>query len=410
MLEWLSFDGKLLLSNRLARSVAYGFLAVILGAYLETLGFSGAEIGVLFTAALAGGALYTIAAGFLVRQLGRRALLMLFAGLMAGAGVAFATSTSYAALLLASLIGAVSVTAGETGPLLSLEQAVIPQTCPPNRRNAAFALYNFLGVLAAGAGALLGLLPSRFQRAFGLSPVASMASMFWILAGLGLLSLVLYALLSKEVEAGGGPSAVRGSKKLSKRSASRVAELSLLFALDSFAGGFVIQSFVAYWFFTRFGIPLDHLAIIFGVANVLTAFSFFAAARLAQKFGLLRTMVFTHIPSNLLLMAVPLAPGAHLAVGLYLARMALSQMDVPTRQSYLTGIVDEEERVAAAGITNVSRNLSQAVGPSLAGLLQSMNAASPFFLGGGLKIIYDAILFARFRSVAASHEKFLPHD
>jgi MFS family permease len=264
-----------------------------------------------------------------------------------------------------------------------------------------FAIYNLGGNVAAALGALAGGLPTVLQEVLPLDRAEALRTMFLIYAALGVTATVLFVQLSKAVEVSGERRPIAGLR----RSRDKVATLSLLFGVDSFAGGFVIQSMVALWFFEKFEVSLERLGLIFFIAGLLTASSFLVAAWLAARFGLLKTMVFTHLPSNLLLMLVPLAPTLPLALAFYLARMSLSQMDVPTRQAYTVALVEPEERTAAAGVTNVSRTMAQAVSPSLAGyVMGSLSLSAPFFIGGGLKIVYDLALYGAFRRVRLPQE------
>ncbi|MFL6459573.1 MAG: MFS transporter [Nitrososphaeraceae archaeon] len=262
------------------------------------------------------------------------------------------------------------------------------------------------GTFAMSGGVLLSGLPRIFELQYGLNQVQSIKPLFLFYSVVGIGVVGIYFLLSNkiEVESSNNIDTIKRPKKplrqtLSPKSKEIVGKLSGLFAIDSFAGGFVIQSIVSFWFFTRFGVELNTLSYIFSVAGVLTAFSFVVAAKLADKIGLINTMVFTHIPSNILIILVAFAPTLPLAIALYLVRMALSQMDVPTRQSYIVAVVKENERTAAAGITNISRNIAQSVSPSLAGyILQSLSFLSaPFVLGGVLKIVYDIALYLQFK-------------
>lgn len=400
MLDWLSRDGKLLLLSRATRAFAYGFLSVVLGIYLKLSGFDEVRIGLVMTATLISGAIFTLGASLYADRFGRRKVLILFAILMALAGIVFALTKDYLFLLLAALIGTINVTGTEVGPFLSIEQAMIPQTCAERRRTSAFALYSFVGTFATAAGALISGVPELLQG-LGMGLEASFRPLFLAYALLGVATVGLFLMLSPATEMKGGG---RG-QPLGPGARRIVTRLSLLFGLDSFAGGFVIQSIVAYWFFTRFGVPLRDLALLFFWANILTALSFFAAARLAGRVGLVNTMVFTHLPSNVLLMLVPLAPSFPLAMALYLGRMAISQMDVPTRQSYIVAIVAPEERTAAAGMTNIARNVAQAVGPSVAGYALTLSLAAPFLVGGGLKVIYDLALYFSFRAIKPPEER-----
>ncbi len=401
LLGWISDDGLKILAARAVRSFAYGMLAVLLGVYLKEQGLTSFEIGAIFSLAIAGGALSTLVASTLADRVGRRTYLVAAGVLMAAAGLAFALADGFAFLAVAAVIGTVSPTATEVGPFLSIEQAMLPQTTGVERRTAAFAVYNLGGNVAAALGALAGGLPALLEASTALDRGEALRAMFLIYAVLGVVATILFARLSGEVEVSEERRPLTGLR----RSRGRVAGLSALFALDSFGGGFVIQSVVALWFFEKFDVPLERLGTIFFVSGLLSGASFLVAARLAGRFGLLNTMVFTHLPSNVLLMLVPLAPSLPLALAAYLSRMALSQMDVPTRQAYTVALVEPEERTAAAATTNLSRTVAHAVSPSLGGLaMGSLSLSAPFLLGGGLKIVYDLALFAAFRRVRLAEE------
>jgi MFS family permease len=338
---------------------------------------------------------------------------------MAISGIVFFVTSNYIALIAACLIGTINVTGTETGAFLSIEQAMLPQTVKDvKKRNTLFAFYNMVGTFAMSAGVLVSGLPVIIQHQLGLSEIASIKPLFLLYSILGVAVSASYLLLSKKVELTEKDEAKEQvqakdlesdekqksrskplTQTLSPTSKKIVGKLSGLFAIDSFGGGFVIQSIVSLWFFTKFGADLTLLSYIFSIAGVLTAFSFLASAKIADRIGLINTMVFTHIPSNILLILVAFSPTLPIAVALYLARMALSQMDVPTRQSFIVAVVKEDERTAAAGITNISRNISQAISPSIAGsILQSVSLLSaPFLLGGLIKIVYDIALYLQFK-------------
>ncbi|MFL6441197.1 MAG: MFS transporter [Nitrososphaeraceae archaeon] len=405
--RWLSKDGKLLLVARILRTFAYGFLSVILAIYLKLIGFNDLYIGFILTATLVNSVIFTLIASFYADRIGRRKVLILYSALMSVSGIVFFATSNYMALIISAFIGTVNVTGTETGAFLSVEQAMLPQTINhPKKRNTVYALYNMAGTFAMSGGVLLSGLPKIFELQYGLNQVQSIKPLFLFYSVVGIGVVGIYFLLSNkiEVESSNNIDTIKRPKKplrqtLSPKSKEIVGKLSGLFAIDSFAGGFVIQSIVSFWFFTRFGVELNTLSYIFSVAGVLTAFSFVVAAKLADKIGLINTMVFTHIPSNILIILVAFAPTLPLAIALYLVRMALSQMDVPTRQSYIVAVVKENERTAAAGITNISRNIAQTVSPSLAGyILQSLSFLSaPFVLGGVLKIVYDIALYLQFK-------------
>jgi MFS family permease len=401
-LPWITADGRLILAARAVRTFAYGFLSVLLGLYLNEIGFSPQQIGAVLTTTLLGSAALTALFTRVADQIGRRRLVQISTVFMAGSGLAFAFSRSYPVLILASLTGTLGATSGEVGPFLSLEQTMLPQTVDERRRTGLFSLYNVVGALAASLGALFAGTPAILQRAAGLDNETSLRAMFLAYAGCAVVALGLTARLSGAVEATAA-TALRGSVR---RSRGIVLRLSALFSLDSLAGGFVIQSLVAFYFNLRWGAGPAVLGPVFLWTGLLQAASFLVAARVAERIGLVRTMVFTHLPSNLFLMAIPFAPTLTWAIALLLARFALSQMDVPTRQSYVVAVVDPDERIAAAGITNVVRNVAQATTPVLGGFaMQTVGLGVPFFIGGGLKIVYDLLLYAMFRNVRPPEEQ-----
>jgi MFS family permease len=418
---WLSKDGKLLLAARTIRTFAYGFLSVVLAIYLKLIGLGDLYIGLILTATLVNSIIFTLIASFYADRIGRRKTLIVYAALMSLSGAIFFITTNYIALIISALIGTINVTGTETGAFLSIEQAILPQTSNDiKKRNTLYAIYNMVGTFAMSAGILLSGLPRIFVQQYGLNQIESVRPLFLLYSIIGLGVLGIYLLVSKrvEIDLGNGDNNNNNQKiitnlskpvkqALSPKSKEIVGKLSALFAIDSFGGGFVIQSIVSFWFFTKFGADLTNLSYIFSIAGVLTAFSFLVSAKIADRIGLINTMVFTHIPSNILLILVAFAPTFPLAIALYLARMALSQMDVPARQSYIVAAVNEDERTAAAGITNISRNVSQSISPSLAGyILQSLSYLSaPLVIGGVLKIAYDITLYFNFKNKEKSDER-----
>jgi len=409
ILNWLTRDGKLLLAARIMRTFGYGFLSVIIAIYLRLLGFDNIQIGLLLGSALVNSVIFTLFASFYADRIGRRRLLIIYASLMSVSGLIFTITDNYFLLILAAFIGTMNVTGSETGAFLTIEQATLPQTIRNKQMmNTAFALYNMVGTFSMSVGILLSGLPSLLQeQIYGLSQIESIKGLFILYTLLGLFVIIIYIMLSRDIEV--KQEAKRTIKQtLSPRSKQIVAKLSTLFAVDSFAGGFVIQSVMSLWFFTRFGADLAALSYIFSAANVITALSYIAAAKIADRIGLVNTMVFTHLPSNILLILVAFAPSLQLAVILYLIRMTMSQMDVPTRQSYIVAIVSEDERTAASGLTNVSRNIAQTISPSLFGYIfqSSLSLAAPFVLGGVIKIIYDLALYLNFRNIKPNDELY----
>jgi MFS family permease len=398
---------------------AYGFLSVILAIYLKLIGFDDLLIGLILTITLLNSVIFTLVASFYADKIGRRKFLLLYAALMSVSGFIFTISENYFALIIAAFIGTINITGAESGAFLTIEQAILPQTLKNVRkRNTVFAIYNMAGTLAMAAGVLLSGLPSVLQQHLQyfdivLNQIGSIKLLFALYSVLGIVLLGIYLLLSQKMEVRDNLEKQKDEStqltkisSLTPKSRSIVMRLSGLFAIDSFAGGFMIQSIVSFWFFTRFGADLTTLSYIFSVSGVLTAFSFMAAAKIADRIGLINTMVFTHIPANILIIAVAFAPTLPIAVALYLLRMALSQMDVPTRQSYIVAVVREDERTTSAGITNISRNVTQAISPSLIGvLINSLSLAAPFIIGGALKVVYDVTLYLNFRNVKPPEEK-----
>lgn len=403
MFGWLSVDGRKLLVTRILRSFAYGYFAVIIGLYLDALGLSPFEIGLILTAAIGGSALMTIFWSVVADRYGRRRTVATMAVLMFVGGLVFALTDSFWPLVIGAFTGTISATSSEVGVFQTVEQAILPQTAPDERRTWLFAIYNtcanFAGALGSLAAASVGLF-----AAFGLNGAAAYRPLFVLYGLIGLANLAIFLTLSERVEL----AKVRGERRFVgiHRSAGTVAKLSALFSLDAFAGGLVVQSVVAYWFHLRWGLEPSQLAGIFFSVGVLSGVSLLAAGWLAQRIGLLNTMVFTHLPSQVALILIPLAPTAGIAVALYLARMSVSQMDVPTRQSYAMAVVDPDERTATAGITNVARTTSTAISPTLAGL--AFNAAAlgaPFFAAGALKLVYDLAIYFTFRNVRPPEER-----
>ncbi len=405
-LDWISQDGKLLLCARTVRTFSYGFLSIILAIYLKLIGFNEILIGIVLTATLVNSVIFNILSSAYADRIGRKKVLTLYAILMLVSAIVFFLTSNYVALIIAALIGTINVTGSEVGAFLSLEQAILPQTVNDvKKRNSIFALYNMVGTFAMSAGVLVSGLPIFLEQHYGLGQISAIKTLFVLYAILAFVVMIIYLALSKRIEIHREIEQNSSQGKISPKTRGIITKMSSLFAVDSFGGGFVIQSIVAFWFYSRFGADLTMLSYIFSAAGVLTALSFLFATKIASKIGLVNTMVFTHIPSNILLILLAFAPSFPVGILLYLARMSLSQMDVPTRQSYIVAIVNENERVAAASITNTSRNVAQAVSPSLAGIvIQVLSLSAPFVLGGILKIAYDIGIFASFRKIKPPEE------
>ncbi len=399
-------DRTLLFVTRSVRLFAYGFLSVILALYLSRIGLSDAEIGLLVTLTLLGDAAISLLITTTADRVGRRRMLLLGAMLMAIAGVVFALTESVPLLVVAAIIGVISPGGNEIGPFLSIEQAALSQLSSDERRTHVFAWYTLSGSLAAAAGALAGGWITQMLQMAGLTAVGSYRALLFAYAGAGVVLFVCFALLSPRVEVA-APVRSPSTRFGLHRSRNVVLKLSSLFALDAFAGGFIVQSILVYWFHLEFGADTGLLGTIFFAANLLAGLSSLLASRLARRFGLVNTMVFTHIPSNLLLLLVPLMPTLELAVAVLLARFAISQMDVPTRQSYTMAVVAPDERSAASGITTIARSVGASLSPALTGILLAhpVLRSVPFFLAGGLKIVYDLILYWSFRQVRPPEER-----
>ncbi len=390
---WIDRDGKLIFLEKTVRTVPYGFLGVLFGVYLAQLGFSAFAIGIVLTLTVLSSAFYTFIISFVADRIGRRKTLVFFALTDFVAGLFLLVSTDWWAPVFAGIVGNMTVGAGEVGPFLSLEQAILPRTSRADRRTLAFSVYNLVGYGASSAGALLAGLP----RYVGYWPLF----LGYMISGL--IGVVLYSSLSEAVET--EPRPARRSV-LSPRGRPIVAKLSAFFAVDAFGGGFIGQSILSYYFYLRFGLDLSTLGIIFFATQMVTALSFLLSERIARRIGLLRTMVFTHVPSNVLLISVAFAPTPLTAVFLLLCRQSLSQMDVPARQSYVMAIVDESDRTAAAGLTGTTRTVSSSISPSLAGYaLANLWLGAPLVAAGVLKLAYDGLIYTAFRQVRPPEER-----
>jgi MFS family permease len=394
-------DARIIFAAQAVRAFAYGFGAVLLGAALSARGFSSARVGLVLTCVLAGMAIMSALVGAFGDRVGRRRFyVLLFCGL-AITGVVVALTDSLWALIPIALTGTLSTDVIESGPFTSLEQAMLPAAVPAERRARVFGTYNAVAALSGSVGALAAGGPELLRRA--LHTHAPAQRYFLVFVPVGVAGALLARALSADVESERfrpGGAAVLGERTPPlHRSRATVLKLAALFATDSFAGGFVVQSFVAYWFFTRLHASLGLLGIVFFAAGLMQTASFLVATRIAERFGLLNTMVFTHLPSNVLLAVIPLVHSLPFAIALLLARQLLSQMDVPTRQAYVVALVDPDERTAAAAWTNTARYVTRPFGPALAGATQRFAAGMPFFIGGGLKALYDLTLYAWFRRV-----------
>jgi predicted MFS family arabinose efflux permease len=391
----LNSDSWLLFATRCLRLFAYGFLSVVLLLYLSSVGLSDQQIGVLLTLALLGDTAVSLWITTSADRLGRKRMLLAGALLMVFAGALFAVTRDFWLLVIAATIGVISPSGKEVGPFLSIEQAALSHVVPDKRRTEVFAWYNLAGSFAAALGAFCGGAVTQGIENAGAIGVAIYRPAVIAYAVFGLLLAVVFLFLSPAIEIRN--SARQGTLGL-HRSRGVVLRLSALFALDAFGGGFIMDSIVAYWLHLRFGAEPIELGSIFFGANLFGGFSGLAAAWLARRFGLINTMVFTHLPSNILLLLVPLMPTLPLAITVLLLRFSISQMDVPTRQSYTMAVVAPDERSAASGVTAVARSLGAGCSPLLVGAMLGNPAlmSMPFFLAGGLKIAYDLLLYRAF--------------
>ncbi len=401
-------DARLIIAARGLRSFGYGLLAVLLGVALSTAGLTPVAIGALITVSLVGDFCGTYLIGVYADRWGRRRTLVVLALLMAATGAVFGLTAVYPVLLVAAFVGTLGTSGSETAPFLPIEQAMLTQTSAPERRTALFARYNLVATCAAAGGALVAGLPDLLTHA-GVPLAIGVRLLFGLYTLVSLIVVLLVRRLSPQVEPEPTVlplrSVVRGWQRLVPplgRSRGIIVRLSALFSVDALAGGLTVQSLMVLFFHLRFGVPLAPLAALFFGANTLSALSFLAAAPLARRFGLLNTMVFTHLPSNVLLALVAVMPTFPLAAAVLLARQMLSQMDVPTRQAYTMALVAPEERTAAASVTSLARSAGSASSPILSGLLLQgplLVLGLPFVLAGGIKVAYDLTLWAVFRRV-----------
>jgi MFS family permease len=410
-LKTLTRDGWILFLTRFLRLFAYGSLSVILVLYLVGLGLTESQIGVLLTLTLAGDMLVSLFLTTRADRIGRRRMLIVGAVLMAAAGIAFACTSNLLFLIIAGTVGVISPSGNEVGPFLSIEQAALSHIVPYTTRTEVFAWYTLAGSVATAAGALCGGGLTQLFQKNAITAVASYRVVVISYAALGVMLAFFFTRLSSDAEAvpahdGSRPLGTTPNHFGIHKSRKVIMKLASLFALDSFAGGFVVQSFAAYWFFLRFGVNPGKLGVIFFWANLFAGISALLASRLASRIGLVKTMVVTHLPSNILLILVPLMPNLSLAVLLLLVRFSISQMDVPTRQSYTMAVVCPEERSAAGGITAVARTTGAAISPLFAGFLFARPAliGVPFFIAGTLKIVYDLLLYRKFVALQPDQE------
>jgi MFS family permease len=394
-------DVRRLLWVRALRAFGDGYVSLLLPVYLLALGLSPFEVGIITTATLLGSGALTLLVGLHAYRFRYRTLLLAATVLMTATGLGFAAITQFWPLLVVAFVGTLNPSSGDVSIFLPLEQAVLARIVPDSRRTAVFARYSLAGALVGAAGALFAGVPELLAKAFGLSLQSAIQAMFVLYALIGVASALVYrklpASLATETEAPAAP--LRQSKRI-------VYILAALFSLDAFGGGFIVQSMLALWLFEKFQLSTAVAGTIFFWTGVCTAFSYLVAVRIANRIGLINTMVFTHLPSSLLLLLMPFVPDLGWVIVLLLVRSALSQMDVPTRSSYVMAIVPVAERPAAASITSVPRSLASAASPFIAGWLLTLSSFGwPLLAAGGLKIVYDLLLLVYFGKVKPPEER-----
>ncbi|MCW3989632.1 MAG: MFS transporter [Candidatus Bathyarchaeota archaeon] len=402
MLDWVTKDGKLLLFARPMQSFSASFVSIFIAVYLSFLGLPLWQIGLVLTGGRLASTLFNMVAGFLADKVGRRRMLVFFGLIPVFAGVVYATMTNPYLLVPIAVVSTLG-SRGGFGPVNMLEGVILAQACSDEKRTRLYAIRSTLNSVAVSAGSLFAGAIVILQGRFSLSVGASYMWMFGIYALLNLLTVALYSLLSDAAEV---ENPAEEALPLSPETRSNVLRLSLLFSVDSLGSGFVTQSLVSYWFFDRFGLGMDAIGTIFAASSLLAAVSFMLAARVSERIGLINTMVYSHLPANLMTMSIPYMPNLATSSTVYVGRSLLSQMDVPTRQSYTMAIVKPEERSRVAGIINLPRSLTSALGPSIAGaIMQFVGPSIPFLIAGGLKAAYDLGLYFMFRNVKPPEEE-----
>jgi predicted MFS family arabinose efflux permease len=398
-------DLALIFAAGFLRSFGVGLMGVVLGIYLFRTGLTSLGIGLVIAMGLAGAALATILVSLVADQVGRRSFLLILSLLSGVAGLALAVSPSLPVLAILAFVGMLNGTGTDRSAASAVDQAIIPGLVSDIKRTWNLAWYNVLLDGGGALGAIAAVLPIVLQRQLSISIVRSYRLVFFGYFGLCLAVAALYLFLSPAVEVANPVGLASTRTKIAPESKRIVARLTALFSLDAFGGGFLTDALVAYWFFRRFGIGEDGLGAVFFAVHILNAASHLGAAWLARHIGLVKTMVFTHLPSSLFLMAVPFASSFKCAVFLFLCREALVEMDVPTRQSYVAALVRPTERTFASGVTNLARNLFWAVGSGVAGMtMQALSFSAPLLLGGGAKVLYDVLLFRSFSKLKPPEE------
>jgi len=399
----INANAKRLLIGKALRATADGYVSILLPAYLLQLGLSAFQVGAVTTATLLGSAVLTILTGLITGKFGHRRPFIAASGLMIATGIAFSSLQAFWPLMLVAFIGTLNPSSGDVSIFLPLDHSLLSQSVADRDRTTLFARYSLAGSLLGAVGTLLAGVPPLAVARLGATPLHAMQGMFWLYALIGLCAGLIYY---RMVEPTRGPAAT--APQLLGPSRSIVYRLAALFSVDAFGGGFFLQAILALWLFKRFHVSIAVAATLFFWTNLLTAASYLAAAPIARRIGLIRTMVFTHLPSSLCLIAIPFVSSLSTVVALLLVRSLLSQMDVPTRSSYVMAVVTPPERAAAAGVTSVPRSLASAISPTISGYLLNLSSfGSPLLIGGILKIAYDLTLLVMFQHIRPSEEAAL---
>lgn len=402
-LGWVNRDGKLIILSRGVCTFARSAIAVLLAIYLDKLGFSLVQIGAFLTAGVAGSAAFAFLVSLIAEKVGRRRLLVIFTLMSAASGLAMVFINDFFPLMFIAFVGSIAGGGAAGGAIQPLEQASLPDTAPSEKRTDLFAVYRIVAVGGAALGALAAGLPTIFEDSLGMSEMHAYKAMFVGFTLFLLVGALLYGLLSSAVEV--ARSEQRWVNPLRLPSRRLIFTLTGLFSLDHFAGSLLVESLAAYWFYDKFGLGLESLPYVFFLSRILAAISLWLAAKVANRIGLINTMVFTHIPASLFLIATAFAPVAWMAVAFWWLRASLSMMDVPTRDSYTMSVVQPNERVAMAGVHIVGRSVAGTAGPSVGtALWQAVSASAPLIANGILKISYDLSLYFMFRNVKPPQE------
>ena len=402
----LNRDGKLVFAASVVRAFDYSFLSVFLGVYFALLGFSVFQAGIVFSAIMAGGALSNSIAVWKGDAIGRRRMLVTMSVLMVVGGALFPFAASVAPLVIISLFAMTTSTGGDRTAFVSLDTAILAQTCDASQRTLVFSWYNLVGFATKALGALLIAVPALLQSWFGMEELLSFKAMFGLYAAVAAGGILLYAALSPDVEpVPQEPKAEALGSRL-KDSQGVILRMAGLFSLDAFGGGFMVRSFISFWFVSRFGVGVETLALIFFVGQLANAVSVMLATPVASRIGLINTMASTQVLSNLFMIALALSGNLWLAVTFFLLKELSNDMDVPTRQSYTMAIVPPEAMTTMASVTNLGRNVSQTISPGIAGLVaQTTFLGAPILIGSAIKLVYNAALYFQFRSVKTPEEQ-----